>query len=284
MRASDALGERFARDHPEHAAGVLERAAPEDAAAFVTSVDDTTATALVQHMNASLAAATLSALDLERAAGLIESLPLNAAARVLRHLDPTTVEKLLQRVRGDTAKPLSRLLRYREGTAGALADPRALTLPAEMNVGDARKQLRRLAGVTSYHVYITDPDHRLIGVLTIRELFQARPKQRLETIMQRQPVRLPANADLLTVATHPSWQHFETLPVVDRSDGFLGVLRHKTIRRLADARETRPGPAVLFDVALGIAEMYWRSMSGLAAGLSAAANTQSDERPHSRRR
>ncbi len=279
MRAADELGRKFAETHPADAARVLERAEPEEAAAFLDGIPIAAAADLVKRMNLQFAAGALSALEVGQAARILEGLPLHNAARVLRHAKPDAAEALLESMAENVARPLRRLLRYREGTAGALADPKALTVSSDMNVGDAQKQLRRLAADASNNVYVTDRDHRIVGVVTIPELLLARPKQRIEAIMQRQLVRLAANADLAGVAGDRAWLEYDTLPVIDKDDTVVGVIRHQTIRRLADTRDKGPELAFLIDTALTVADLYWRSLSGLGAALAVAAAAQTSDGP-----
>jgi len=271
MSATNELGVTFAESHPADAARVIERATPEATAAFLESTSMDTAAGVLRFMNVSISAAALSRVQIEHAAGIVERMPVPDAALVLRHMERATGESVLARVEDRTAKSLKRLFRYREGAAGWLADPQVLTLPHDISVGDAQKHLRRMAGEALYNVYVTDRDQRLVGVVTIRTLLLARPKQMLESIMQRQPIRVRADLDLATVAVNPAWQDFDMLPVVDKADVFLGVIRHKTIRQLEYGREVGLDIVDFVDVALSIADMYWKSLSGLAAGLSVAA-------------
>lgn len=284
MNANDELGRTFAEVHPADAARVLERAIPEEAAAFLKDIPIAAAVEVVQRMNVGFAAASLSALEIGHAVNVIEGLPLYHAAHLLRHSNPRTAEKLLESVAEKVARPLKRLLRYREGTAGALADPQVLTLPDDMTVAEAQKQLRRLARDASTSLYVTDRDHRLVGVISIRELLLARSKQTLDSVMQKQPTRLNANSDLADVAVDPAWLEFDMLPVVDKANAFLGAIRHKTIRQWTDSHGEGPSLVFLLDTALSIADMYWRSVSGLAAGLAVAAAAQRDDRSHESRR
>lgn len=279
MSAADELSRKFAENHPADAARVLERARPEESALFLEAIPIAAAAKILQLMNVRLAAASLSAVEVERAARIIEGIPLHHAAHVLRHSNPTRVRSLIERLGEKVARPLRRLLRYREGTAGALADPQALILPSDMTVGDAQKQLRRLAGEEFYYVYVTDRDHRLVGVVTIRQLLLVRPSQTLESIMQRELIRLPARSDLAGIAVDPAWQEFDMLPVVDKADVFLGVIRHKTIRQLAVTGDGGQGLADAIEVAMSIADMYWKSLAGLAAGIAVAAAAQRNAVP-----
>ncbi|MGD8869331.1 MAG: CBS domain-containing protein [Gemmatimonadales bacterium] len=280
MNASEELSARFTENHPADAARVLERAAPEATAAFLAEIPTPAAALVVRQMNVGHAAAALSNVDVERSAAVIDHLPLSHAALVLRQMGPVKAESLLEKTAEKAARALRRVLRYREGSAGALADPQVLTLPSDIDVADAQKQLRRLAGDVAHNIYVTDRDHRLVGVVTVRELLLARPKQTLASVMKRQPRRLAADSDLASVIASPDWQQLDMLPVVDTTEVFLGAIRHRTIRQLAQTRARAGGLVDILNVALGIADMYWTSLSTLAADVSVvgAAQRQRTER------
>lgn len=273
MSAGDELSARFAATHPEDAAVVLERAQPEETAAFLSVIPAAASAIVVRRMNMSLAAAALSALEVGRAAALIEELPPSHAASLLRHLGNEKAEALLAIVEEKVARALRGVLRHRQGSAGALADPQVLTLPSDLSVADAQKHLRRLAGDVAYNVYVTDRDHRLVGVVTVRELLLARPKQTLDAIMIRQPFRLAADSDLAAIVGHPGWEQFDMLPVVDKTGAFLGAIRHRSIRQLARTRGSS-GLVNIINVAMNIADMYWTTLSVLAAELSIAGTSR----------
>jgi magnesium transporter len=239
---------------------------------------------LVRHMSVSLAAAALAALEVSRTAAIIEDLPPSHAVPLLRRLGSARAESVLDRVEKKAAGALRRVLSYHEGSAGALADPQVLTLPSDISVADAQKHLRRLADDVAYNVYVTDRDHRLVGVVTVRELLLARPKLTLESIMKRQPLRLLADSDLATIVANPAWQQLEALPVVDRTGVFLGMIRHRTIRQLAQTRDSSPGPVDIVNLALSIADMYWKVLSSLTVNLSIAGTSPRETDPQASRR
>lgn len=280
MNASEELSARFAENHPTDAARVLERAAPEETATFLGAIPGPAAALVVRQMNVGHAAAALSAVDVGRSAAIIDHLPLSHAALLLRQMGSVEAESLLDSLPEKVAKTLRAVLRYPEGSAGALADPQVLALPSDINVADAQKHLRRLAGDVAYNIYVTDRDHRLVGVVTVRELLLARPKQTLASVMKRQPRRLVADSDLASVIASQDWQQLDMLPVVDTAEVFLGAIRHRTIRQLAQTRAKASGLADILNVALGIADMYWTSLSILAADMSVvgAAHRQREAR------
>ncbi len=266
------LGQRFATAHPEQAARALEFVTPEDVAVFLDTVGAQIAGGLIRHMNPPQAVACLSASGVERSAEMCSLLPRNVAAALLRRMRRTTVEAILEHVGQSNAAALRRLLRFTEGTAAAVADPDVLTLPSDIDIGEARKQLRRSAALALYNIYVIDREQHLVGVLPYRKLFLTPPSTPLRSVMQTELVTLAAQNDLATVAAHPAWREFDALPVVDRTGLFLGVVRHKRLRQIFDSAtaDVIPGLAILTTMA----EWYWTSLTTLIASLTPAAEVQ----------
>ena len=85
----------------------------------------------------------------------------------------------------------------------------------------------------------------------------------LRDVMQRDPVALHAHMDLATVAAHPAWREADALPVVDAARKFIGAIRHRMIRQIAQD-PTRP----MVDTIVGLSEMYWAGLSTILASLT----------------
>ncbi len=112
--------------------------------------------------------------------------------------------------------------------SGMIADP--VTLPPHALVSAA------LAVMARYHISgvpITDPEGRLVGLLTNRDLrFVDDVDQPIEHVMRRPPLVTTAVGTTLDQAKDILWQHrIEKLPVVD-ADGFLkGLITVKDIKK-----------------------------------------------------
>jgi magnesium transporter len=268
MRADLGLATRFAADHPEEAAAALEQLSFADAAALLADLDPPDAAQLVARISAALAVDCLKTMPDRLVASLLGELPLDLAVHILMRASEDTRRVWLAELPEQRAEFLRRKLRYPPGTAGALVDPLVLALPEDLSVADAQKQLRRSAERAYYYVYVVDRDQRLVGALDLRELLLADTKETLGAVMHRNVERLPAHADLATVAGHAGWHDVDALPVVDAAGVFFGIIRHRTMRQLSASGagdEVRPVMQTL--VSLG--ELYWTGLSAFLTGVSA---------------
>jgi magnesium transporter len=237
-----------------------------DAAALLAELDPRLAAHAIARISATLAVECLRSMHVEQVAAVLAELPVDLAARLLRLASSDGRERWLAAIPADRRELLARKLRFPSATAGALADPLVLALPADTIVADAQKQLRRSPERAYYYVYVVDREHRLVGALDIRELMLASPRASLSTVMHADPVKVPAQSDLATIMAHPAWRELDALPVVDPAGVFFGIVRHRTIRQIA-AGGGPPPMAPVVSTMLGLGELYWTGFAALLGSL-----------------
>jgi Mg/Co/Ni transporter MgtE len=228
------LAEQLVREHPERAAGVLERLGVEEAARVLSNAPAREAAPVLQRMSPQFSAAVLETFDTEKIARALEALPLDVASRLARRLPAELGAAALEKLGPRPARALRSLLRFPEATAGALMDPDVLALLEDLTAKEALDRIRETPDSARYNVYVVDHEQRLVGVVNLRELLLARPRSRLADLMVRDPLRLDARADRSVVVGHPGWKEVHSLPVVDEGGGYLGAVRYRTLRALEE--------------------------------------------------
>lgn len=279
MDTEHRLSRTFLETHPGDAAVVLERLGPDTAAPLLAELPPQIAAAVIERTDPAAGAECLGRMAPARAAAVTAALPLDTAALLLRRLDPPAQGPLLEALPGRLATPLDLLLRYPEGTAGALMDPRALALPHDIPVGEALARARRAARHVLYYLYIVDRQHTLVGVVNLRELMLAPRKAPLAAVMRPHVARLSARADRGVIVAHAGWRDFHTLPVVDDRGAFLGALRYETLRRLEDDGAAQRASQHPLTTVLTLGELCWSGLTLVFGDLADAIAAQSAPRP-----
>lgn len=120
-------------------------------------------------------------------------------------------------------------------------------LDAGMSVADALDRIRREGvGERVIYFFAVDPEDRLVGVLPTRRLLTAPLATRLEDIMVRRVVAIPASATVLEACEFFVLYKFFAFPVVDEARHVVGVVDVSLFAEEmleAGKRET-PRPAV----------------------------------------
>jgi Mg/Co/Ni transporter MgtE len=163
-----ALALAFVERHPQRAAALLEPLAPGDVATALGRAEPAEAAAVVSHLAPLAAAACVAASSPDRATALLEALPVDLSAAILRRAPPMVVDRLLGDLSRARAGAIRRLLAFAEGTAGALADPLAPALAADVTVSDALAWLRAHPDHPSDVLFVVYRDQRLAGLVPLQ--------------------------------------------------------------------------------------------------------------------
>lgn len=266
--------------HPDDAARALESLSVDAGAQLLQTIPTGPGAAVLAAMEVGRATDCLVGCSDPGAVDLLTAMPVNTAARVLRRCDPSRRQQWLDRMAPNVAASLCRTLDYQEGTAGALMEPVVVTFPEDTDCGEALRALRRFRQPVRYYVYVTDRRHRLIGVLTLRELLQAPASQHMTAWTGKPVVRLRVTDSSAVVLRHMAWQSFHALPVVDGSGSLVGVVRYETLRRLEATTTHERAPSLL--AASATFGQAWMSIAtvmidGLAGSLKATRESKAKE-------
>lgn len=256
----------FLGRHPVEAVRFLERSDEKEVAVLLHEMEAKDLARVLAALAPSVSASQLSVLPTERAVSAVLALGIERGAVLMRRLDEERRREILDGLPEAERRAVSKLLRYPEGTAGALMDPRAASFHREQKVREVLESIRARWRDLRYYVFVLDDEHRLVGVLSLRELVAAPADAALASVMHRPVESLSARAGTSAILKHAGWQRFPQLPVVDESDRLLGVFRYRTFQALLrEGREDEaPGPLGL---ALALGELFWLGAAGVFRGL-----------------
>jgi CBS domain-containing protein len=164
--------------------------------------------------------------DPEKAADLLETMPPDAAADVLAELPPQEAENLLARMQPEDANNVSSLMNQEEGTAGGLMTTEIVALPGSLTVEDAFVRLRGAASEVEflYQIYVVDDRRRLLGYVTMRRLFLAKPSDHMSDIMAPWSILVHPEDSTSDVAGVIERYNLAAVPVVDGDGVLLGMI------------------------------------------------------------
>jgi magnesium transporter len=154
-------------------------------------------------------------------------LPLDDAADVIQAAPEEEREGLLALLDDSAHREVAALLAYAEDDAGGLMNPHFARLRPEMSVDEAIAYLRRQARErleTIYYVYVLDPEQRLLGVVTFRELFAAPPDKTVRDIMHTDVVTAHEEMDQEALSKLFQEHDFLAIPVLDDERRVKGIV------------------------------------------------------------
>ncbi|WNG30412.1 magnesium transporter [Cystobacter fuscus] len=149
------------------------------------------------------------------------------AVDVIQATTPDTRDTLLRELDDTTRREVHALLAYAEDNAGGLMNPRFARVRPEMTIDEAISYLRRQTREkveTVYYAYVLDPQQHLLGVVSLRQLFQSAPDKRVEGVMSRDLITVSEDTDQEAVSRLFASQSLMAIPVVDAERRMKGIV------------------------------------------------------------
>jgi magnesium transporter len=153
--------------------------------------------------------------------------PPDDVADLIQHSSREHREQLLALLDESTRKEVAGLLAYREDEAGGLMNPRYARVRPEMTVDEAISYLRKQARAhleTIYYVYVIDDQQRLVGVVSLKQLFAAKPEKTVRDVMRTDVVSVGEHTDQEAVSRLFAQHDLLAIPVVDAEGRMKGLV------------------------------------------------------------
>ncbi|MBE6971204.1 MAG: magnesium transporter [Ruminococcaceae bacterium] len=157
---------------------------------------------------------------------VLDELYLDDAVDIIEEMPASVVIRILDRVTPEMRKSMNEILQYPEDSAGSIMNMEFLSLKKDMTVADAFKRIRRIGGdmETINMLYVTDPQRKLLGVLSVRDLLLAEEDDLIEDLMDPNLVWATTMDDKEDVAQALSKYDFLAMPIVDKENRLVGIV------------------------------------------------------------
>jgi magnesium transporter len=157
----------------------------------------------------------------------IRLLPPDDAADTIQAADEAARDALLDLLDGPTRAEVQALLAYAEDDAGGLMNPRYARVRPDVSIDEAISYLRKQARDKTenfYYVYVIDADQKLLGVVSLRDLFTAQPDKKVRDICVADPVVAHENMDQEELSRLFAEHDLQAIPVVDAEGRMKGIV------------------------------------------------------------
>jgi magnesium transporter len=225
-RNAQALADLLRRVPARDAAEVLDSLENTELAGAVSLLGDERAAEVLEHLDAADAARLLVRLSRTDAADLLEEMAPDNAADVVEELSEDQAEAILVEMQAEDADEVRTLLAYPPESAAGIMTREVITVSPDLTADQTLAAIRRVAeeAETIYYVYVVDPDERLLGVLSLRDLVLAPPNTPIGEITIRDPLTVRADADQEVAARLLAEHSLLAIPVLDADGRLLGIV------------------------------------------------------------
>ena len=173
----------------------------------------------------------LEDLDNEAITQIVELLDSDDAADVVGDLPPDRAREVIQAVRDEVTEELERLLPYPEDTAGGIMALEFVAVKANATVGDAVESIRekREEVENLYYIWVTDDFHKLVGVISLKDLVLEPHDRQISDIMNPDVISVHVKADQEEVINLVRRYDLVNIPVVDDGYRLVGRITYDDI-------------------------------------------------------
>jgi CBS domain-containing protein len=225
-------GEILDRVHsdPELEADVFEELEPEKASRLLNGMPDDEVAALLGRMRADDAADAIADLRQSRRRRVLDLMPAPQRTKVIT------------------------LMGFNPESAGGLMNVDFVSCAQTTTAAQALALItaaRNVQPEALIKVHVLDDNKRLAGVVSVIELLHADPTENVGALMDSDPVRVAADADLTDVALLMADFNLYSIPVVDEQDRVLGVVTVDDVLEATipeDWRRREPAPRPVREV------------------------------------
>ncbi len=159
---------------------------------------------------------------------VIEELYYDDIVDILEEMPANMVKRILANATTETRASINTLLKYSSDSAGGIMTLEYVRLQPAMTVSQAFERIKRV-GVdkeTIYTCYVTDPNKKLLGVVTVKDMLLADEGKLIRDIMETNVVFAYTYEDKETVAKTFIDYGFLALPVVDNENRLVGIVTY----------------------------------------------------------
>ena len=239
MKPLESLLRSFVELHPDEAARAFEGLELDEKTRLFNSLPKRIASTLMQKISPHSVAPMVSMLENGRAKELLSEVPPRVASAILNHTEANYRDALLQELPESVSRSLRALALYPGDSAGAMMEPRVASLSSDFTVQQATAAIRKAPRETLHYLYVTNRDGALAGVVNMRDLLLASPREPIKPLINTSLLTVPDTMSSKDVVQKMREKRFLALPVIDFEGRLVGVIKQ------ADA--LRAGQDTAFD-------------------------------------
>lgn len=184
---ANALRNFCTSSHPGAIADILSTLTPREVWNVLSLPEPRLRAEIFGHLSEELQIELAESLKRQDLAQVVTYMSADERVDLLKRLPEEKQETLLPVLAQAEREDIRRLSSYSEGTAGSVMTSDYATLSPKYNATEAIAKLRKEAPdkETIYYSYAVDPDRKLLGFISLKDLILARPETPVDNIMHR---------------------------------------------------------------------------------------------------
>lgn len=220
------LREAVREMHPTDIADALFNLDIKEQVILISSIDKEKMIKVFNELNEYEQFELLDRLEKELSTYLLNEMSSDERADLLSSLPDDVANKFLNLMSETERRDVEKLLKYPAGSCGSIMTTEYISLTPELTVSQAAELIKQAAPKkeTIYYTYVTDHENRLIGFVSLKDIFMAEGNIFIKKIMHRKLIKAQASQDQEEVARTVRKYNLLALPVVDKDRRLVGIV------------------------------------------------------------
>lgn len=258
------LAAAFIESHPRVAAEMLEQKSASEVASFLQKIPSKDAAAVLGEMLKKSAASIYAEMPFEYGLEIFHHLKPTEMVGILRSLSTKRRERYIKELPVKAQLSCILMLGYAEDMVGAHLTNSVAVVRYDSTASEALHIIKSSQGsVPSDFVFVLDGEGKLKGRFRLVELLRCSDDFPISSLVKDNFKTVQGRADITEIVKHPEWMRHEMVPVLNRSEEFIGVLRHSDLRNAIDSLNERVSHEEKPELVAGIAQGYGQSLLAL---------------------
>ena len=213
--------------HPADQADMLERLTDEQISDFLGLLGKSLDPEVLVYLDLNVQEKVIDFIGPKALAKAIPELHSDDAVEILQELEEADRNVIIKQLPKSDRILVEEALSFPESSAGRLMQREFLAFPGNWTVGQTIDHMRDQPQENEdnfYSVYIVDPAHRLLGVISLSRLLSAKRPVRLNNLMEANPRSVNVETDQEEVSLLFQQYGLVNMPVIDKVGRLLGVI------------------------------------------------------------
>ncbi|MFO7598852.1 MAG: magnesium transporter [Candidatus Desulfacyla sp.] len=228
---SAALKKLLNQMRPADVADLIEHSGKDEGLLIFRLLEPDRAGEVLMEIEAPVRERILRDLDSEAISQIVEILNSDDAADVVGDLPADRAREVIEAVGDQVTEELEKLLPYPEDTAGGIMALEFVAVKAGATVRDAIESIRekREEVENLYYIWVTDDYHKLVGLISLKDLVLEPPDRQISEIMNPEVISVNVKADQEEVINLVRRYDLVNIPVVDDAYRLVGRITYDDI-------------------------------------------------------
>ncbi len=217
---------KISRLHPADIADIIEEVDMKYRNKIFESLDKSIAADTLEEIERDVQADLIESLDHSRIKELLVNIPNDEIADILEEVDEKTAEKVLLNLENDDEEIVRGLMEYDDQTCGSVMTTDHVAFNLNIEVGEIIDLLREVKPDERvlHYIYIIDEYKKIQGIVSIRDLVLADPKNKIKELMEKDVINVIDEEHINSAIKKFIKYDLVAIPVINLDEKLQGVV------------------------------------------------------------